>query len=372
MAKAPAGEKPNGKLERHPLSLEFSLPMSDEERVALGKDISKNGQHQEIILYQGKVLDGWERYIACLQQGVTPKFKTYEGYDPAAVAFGTNAHRRKMTSVQKALLGARYLIHAQSNGQQVTQRDVATACQCSLTRVNEIVQLLRSTDKECKRAAAELSANPDITGKQLDQLLIDCGINKPAAPPVKPAAAPSTSPDDDDDDDDTYDIVNDNDIDAALGDDIDVDDDDDDDDMPAAKGAGKGGEVIRLLDKGGKRIGHNHRSNETPASRVAGLFKGLTEAERIDFVKFSWSLLRPTLERAMEQGRIEWPNRPDSHMDAGKAATADMARALAGGDIDAALAAAAADGQAEAVIARAKAGAAGSKAKPAKPRSKAA
>lgn len=352
------GEKSGNRLERHPLSLEFSLPMSQEERLSLGKDISRNGQHQEIILYQGMVLDGWERYMACLQHGVTPKFKTYEGHNPGAVAFGTNAHRRKLSSVQKALLGARYLLHAQGEGEQVTQKEVAASVQVSLQRMNEVVQLLRSSDKECKRAAAELAGNPDITNTQLQQLLIDCGIVKPAAPKSN-AVTPATrvrGPDDEDfdpDDPDGYldsslEGGDDEDIDRALSGSLDDLDPDDDDDMPRAKGASREDGINLLTKNGSKRVGHNHRPTETPASRVAAAFKGLTEMERLDFVRFSWGMLRPAMEKAIEQGRIEWAL-VAAHAEPGKAAAADMARALGGGsadDLDAALMSAAADGQA--------------------------
>lgn len=314
------------KLQRHPLSEKFSLPTTDEERLALGLDIRVNGQQYDIITYEGMVLDGWERYMACLQQGITPRFKEYKGTSPAAVAFGTNAIRRKLNSVQKALFGAKYFVHMQAEGHAVTQKDVAKSACCSLTRLNEIVQLLRKVDTNeiAARCVAKLNTDADVTAAMLQNMLVEAGIvdlndRKPAAPP---AGARS----DDGDDDGLDDLGDDSDrsVDMLGGADIDDLLDDDDDDV---EGAPRKSNPEPRGDKGTK-IGPDKRARETPASACARTFKALTEPERLDFVKFAWAMLRPAIETCIEQGRVEWPMLGAS-VDAGKAALADMASALA-------------------------------------------
>ena len=37
-----------------------------------------NGQREDIVLYKGKILDGRNRLMACLREGVTPDFRDYQ------------------------------------------------------------------------------------------------------------------------------------------------------------------------------------------------------------------------------------------------------------------------------------------------------
>ena len=52
--------------ERHPLSKVWG-DMGELEFDRLCQDIEKNGILQDIVLYEGKILDGWHRYQACLK-----------------------------------------------------------------------------------------------------------------------------------------------------------------------------------------------------------------------------------------------------------------------------------------------------------------
>ena len=315
------------KLERHELSEMFSLPTNEADRLALGLHIKSHEQINDIILFEGKVLDGWERYMSCLQQGITPKFREYKGADPAGIAFGANALRRKLSSVQKALLGAKYFIHAQENNIKTTQKDVAKLVSASLTRLNELVQLIRASDgnSEAARALSELNRNPDVTAAALQDMLVSAGIvdDKLQRPVTldKPRAAASDG-DGDDDLDDITDVADDS-VDALGGADIDDMLDDDDDD----EAGGKSGDGTKRTSSGAK-VGVSKRPHETPASVCARNFRALTEPERADFVKFAWGMLRPALEKCIKEGRIDW-DAAGVKADAGKAALGDVAAALA-------------------------------------------
>jgi len=61
------------KYEFHPLTKLFPT-MPEHERDELGRDMKANGQHLPIILYEGKILDGRNRYLACLKFGLKPRF----------------------------------------------------------------------------------------------------------------------------------------------------------------------------------------------------------------------------------------------------------------------------------------------------------
>jgi len=84
----------------HPIANIFPL-LKDDEFEELVKDVRANGLVQPIILYEEKILDGRNRYRACLKSGVAPIFNTFSGDDPVAYVISTNVRRRHMTSRQK-------------------------------------------------------------------------------------------------------------------------------------------------------------------------------------------------------------------------------------------------------------------------------
>lgn len=92
--------------EFHPLSDVFPL-MIDSELSELAEDIRENGLHESIILYEDRILDGRNRYIACELAGVEPKFEEYTGDDPLAFVVSLNLKRRHLNESQRAMVAAR-------------------------------------------------------------------------------------------------------------------------------------------------------------------------------------------------------------------------------------------------------------------------
>jgi ParB-like chromosome segregation protein Spo0J len=90
------------KLEPHPLSAIFP-PISDEDFGKLAADIKLNGLHQAIVRYQGKILDGNNRYRACELAKIAPKFTDFNGDDAAArnYVISANIHRRHLSPDQR-------------------------------------------------------------------------------------------------------------------------------------------------------------------------------------------------------------------------------------------------------------------------------
>ena len=89
------------KLEPHPLSAMF--PPISEDFGKLAADIKLHGLHQRIVLYQGKILDGNNRYRACSLAGIKPTFVDYPGDDAAArnYVISANIHRRHLDADQR-------------------------------------------------------------------------------------------------------------------------------------------------------------------------------------------------------------------------------------------------------------------------------
>jgi len=94
-------------LEIHPVAL-IMPPMNDEEFRMFKEDISGNGLIEPIVLFQGKVLDGRNRYNACRELGIEVFARTWEGgMDPVEYVVSKNIHRRQLTPAQRATAAAK-------------------------------------------------------------------------------------------------------------------------------------------------------------------------------------------------------------------------------------------------------------------------
>ncbi len=92
--------------EFHPLGKLFP-PMSDEELRDLAKDIAKRGLLDPVYRYEGKILEGGNRYKACGLAGVEPRFEEYVGNDPIGFVISKNVKRRHLTTSQRAMSAAK-------------------------------------------------------------------------------------------------------------------------------------------------------------------------------------------------------------------------------------------------------------------------
>jgi hypothetical protein len=66
-------------------------------------DIKGHGLLEPIWLYQGKILDGRNRYRACNKAGIKPRFSDYKGADPPAFIISRNLKRRYLNASQRAM-----------------------------------------------------------------------------------------------------------------------------------------------------------------------------------------------------------------------------------------------------------------------------
>jgi hypothetical protein len=92
-------------MKNHPIADVW--PMMDEAKLAeLADDIKKNGQLVPVWTYEGKILDGRNRWAACKIAGVEPKTKEYTGDEPTAFAVSLNDRRRHMNKGALAAVAA--------------------------------------------------------------------------------------------------------------------------------------------------------------------------------------------------------------------------------------------------------------------------
>jgi hypothetical protein len=60
-----------------------------------------------VILFEGKILDRADLYLACLMIGREPRFETYAGDDPVEFVIGRHRNRGPLSESQRAMAGAR-------------------------------------------------------------------------------------------------------------------------------------------------------------------------------------------------------------------------------------------------------------------------
>ncbi len=90
-------------MEFHEIANIFPL-MEDAELDALVMDIKEQGLIEPLWLWQGKILDGRNRWNACCELGIKPQFKEYMGNDPWGFVVSMNLHRRHLNAYQRSVI----------------------------------------------------------------------------------------------------------------------------------------------------------------------------------------------------------------------------------------------------------------------------
>ena len=188
--------------ELHPLCTLFPR-MGGAEFDSLVADIKTNGLSQPITLHNGFILDGGNRYRACMEAGIEPRFVEFEGASVVSFVLSANLHRRHMTAGQQAAIVASAQDWAKANArggnrQYVTNQDVIQsqavdfdsvekrAAQSGASRITQM-----KADKVAKEAPdlAVKVAHGEIT---LPKALLQVEGRK--APVKKPEPLPEDSP----------------------------------------------------------------------------------------------------------------------------------------------------------------------------------
>jgi len=94
-------------MEYHEAANIFPL-MEGVEFKLLCNDIATNGLMDVIAVYDGKILDGRNRYRACTEVGIVPHFEYIDGdTDPLQYVISKNLQRRHLNESQRAMIAAR-------------------------------------------------------------------------------------------------------------------------------------------------------------------------------------------------------------------------------------------------------------------------
>ena len=110
--------------ELHPLCTLFPR-MTGTEFDNLKNDITENGLRQPIMLHDGMILDGGNRYQACVESGAQMEFMEYTGEDPVSFVLSANLHRRHLSSGQQATIVAAATNWDSAHGHGGNRKNVA-------------------------------------------------------------------------------------------------------------------------------------------------------------------------------------------------------------------------------------------------------
>ena len=90
----------------HPYAALF--PMMDKKALQeLVASIRDDGLEQPIVTFEGKVLDGRNRDLACANAQVKPRYVKYKGKDALGYVMRLNLTRRHLTASQRAMVAAK-------------------------------------------------------------------------------------------------------------------------------------------------------------------------------------------------------------------------------------------------------------------------
>ena len=145
-------------LTQHPLSAAFPA-MSEDEYHALLDSITDIGVQNPITLFEGMVLDGWNRYQATQELGYDCPSVVLGDVDPRHFVLAQNSARRSLTASQRALAAATCFQwkpvgnpQFRSTSELASQTTIAASVKVSDTTLRQAKQVVDHGVDEVKEA----------------------------------------------------------------------------------------------------------------------------------------------------------------------------------------------------------------------------
>lgn len=155
-------------MEFHDAANLFPMMTGDDYR-ALRDDIAANGLLEPITLYTGEILDGRNRYTACLELGIDPTYDEYKGNDPIRYVISKNLQRRHLTSSQRAVIALEVekILGERARERQGTRTDLFQIIEKSepVHAADQAAQLLNTNRQYVSDAKKIAQEAPDLLPK---------------------------------------------------------------------------------------------------------------------------------------------------------------------------------------------------------------
>jgi hypothetical protein len=148
----------------HPLAELFPL-IEGQQFEELVASIRENGQLDAIVLLDGAILDGRNRFRACKTAGIQPRFESFTGGNPVKFVAAKNVHRRNLTTNERALIAARMagLVNGSNQYKKGAENEgvVETTPTISLAQASEVMGVSRDT-VACAKTIIDHGSETDI------------------------------------------------------------------------------------------------------------------------------------------------------------------------------------------------------------------
>lgn len=160
--------------EFHPLANIFPL-IDGQAYQDLMADVLRNGVREPVWLYEGKILDGRNRYRAATAMSVDCPTRTYEGDDATGFVISLNLHRRHLTESQRAMVAAKlanlqagqnHLPSSADMRRSISQADAAEALNVGV-RTIQLAKRVNESAPDAVRQAVEQGAMPVTVAAQV-------------------------------------------------------------------------------------------------------------------------------------------------------------------------------------------------------------
>jgi ParB-like chromosome segregation protein Spo0J len=139
----------------HPAAELFPM-MSETEFQAMKEDIRIHGQNDDVLIWNGKLLDGRNRLRACTELGIEPGWSELpKTIDPVAWVLSHNLHRRHLTTSQRGMVATKLATLLQ--GEKKTDAGIQASSQ-----IEAAEKLNVSRDSVQKARKVKQKATPEV------------------------------------------------------------------------------------------------------------------------------------------------------------------------------------------------------------------
>jgi hypothetical protein len=161
--------------------------MAEADLRELAEDVRRNGLRAPITLLDGKILDGRNRYKACLMAETHPRFREFGGDgDPLDFVISANFYRRHLTESQRAMVAAKVATMREGRPSKTASRDAVSQAsaakqfdvsRASVTRAKKVlseaspedIKAVEQGEKTVTEVARETKAKAEKPKEQLDK-----------------------------------------------------------------------------------------------------------------------------------------------------------------------------------------------------------